>query len=153
MRGESFVLQKIMTVLPCFFIGVLLLNFFYFKSCPWLDNTRSQYISIINIAIETIFNTLFVGFCLFVSRGWKIVKSTFGREELSRITLVVGIFYLAYSAYFIASDIDSLRVIIILVLALMYLGILVFCFTNCLKNIKAIKYHISQALINPVMLE
>lgn len=100
----------------------------------------------------TIFNTLFVGFALFVSRGWKLVKSSFDREELSRITLVVGIFYLVYSAYFIASDIKSLKVIIIIGLSLMYTSIALMCYSNCYHNLKAINYHIRVAQYSQVVL-
>jgi hypothetical protein len=126
MREYSFSLQKIMVSIPSFFIAVVLLDYLSWKACPWLNLSSSQYLQIVNIALDTIFNTLFVGFCLFVSRGWKIVKNSFEREELSRITLVVGIFYLVYSAYFIASDIQSLKVIIIIALTVMYFVVLLF---------------------------
>lgn len=151
-REYSFSLQKVIVVIPLFFIGVILLDYSDWKACPWLDNNSTQYIEIVSIAIDTIFNTLIVGFCLFVSRGWKVVKSHFEREELSRITLVVGVFYLVYSAYFIASDIESLRVIIIIALTVMYAIVLLFWFSNWYFNLKAINHHISISRFSQVVI-
>ena len=37
--------------------------------------------------------------------------------------MIVGIFYLVYSAYFIASDIPSLKVVIIVILIIMYVWV------------------------------
>jgi len=116
-------LQKILLFIPVFFAGYTLIDYVFFLSCPWDTKNGVQYLQIIQIALVTIFNTLFVGLCCFISKGWAIVRNSFTREELSSITMIVGIFYLVYSAYFIASDISSLRVIITVVLIIMYLWV------------------------------
>jgi hypothetical protein len=46
------------------------------------------------------------------------------------MSMIVAIFYLVYSAYFIASDIASLKVIIVVVLAVMHLWVILSCLIN-----------------------
>lgn len=70
------------------------------------------------------------------------MRNSFTREELSSITMIVGIFYLVYSAYFIASDIPSLKVVIIVILILMYLWVALTCVKNCIVNINTLSSHI-----------
>jgi hypothetical protein len=56
--------------------------------------------------------------------------------------MIVGIFYLVYSAYFIASDIPSLKVVIIVILIIMYIWVALTCLKNCIVNIRTLKSHI-----------
>lgn len=64
------------------------------------------------------------------------MRQNFTREEVSSITMIVGIFYLVYSAYFIASDIPSLKLIIVLFLVFMYLWVWAHCVINVWNNYK-----------------
>lgn len=57
--------------------------------------------------------------------------------------MIVGIFYLVYSAYFIASDIPSLKVVIIVILIIMYIWVTITCLRNSLTNIRMLKSHIA----------
>ena len=141
-KEHSTHLQKILLFIPVFFLGYSLLDFIYYNACPWLENSGIQYLQIVQIALVTIFNTLFVGLCWFVSKGWSVMRSSFTREELSSITMTVGIFYLVYSAYFIASDIPSLKLVIIIVLIIMYLWVTVTWARNWILNIKVLRSHI-----------
>ena len=135
-------LQKIILFVPIFFLGYTLIDYVFYNACPWNQNSGVQYLQIVQIAMITIFNTLFVGLCLFISKGWSIMRSTFTREELSSITMIVGIFYLVYSAYFIASDIPSLKVVIIIILIIMYLWVAITWVKNCIVNIRTLRSHI-----------
>ena len=142
-KDHSKHIQKILLFIPLFFAAYTLLDYIFFLSCPWSAGSGVQYLQIIQIALVTIFNTLFVGLCCFISKGWSIVRNSFTREELSSITMIVGIFYLVYSAYFIASDIPSLRVVIIVILIIMYIWVALTCLKNSLMNIQTIKSHIA----------
>ncbi len=51
------------------------------------------------------------------------------------MSMMVAIFYLVYSAYFIASDIRALRVIIVNVLSIMHLWAIVVISNNVKKNL------------------
>lgn len=135
-------LQKILLFIPVFFAGYSLIDYVYFTACPWVESNGVQYLQIVQIALVTIFNTLFVGLSCFISKGWSIVRNSFTREELSSITMIVGIFYLVYSAYFIASDITSLRVVIVVILIIMYLWVALTCLKNSIANIRTLKSHI-----------
>ena len=53
--------------------------------------------------------------------------------------MIVGIFYLIYSAYYIASDIDALRYVIIIILVLMYVWVWIQCFSTARKNTNKLK--------------
>mmetsp|Transcript_25191 Transcript_25191/g.29031 ORF Transcript_25191/g.29031 Transcript_25191/m.29031 type:complete len:208 (-) Transcript_25191:429-1052(-) len=141
-KDQSMHLQKIMLFVPVFFLGYTLIDYVYFNACPWNQANGVQYLQIVQIALITIFNTLFVGLCLFISKGWSIMRNAFTREELSSITMIVGIFYLVYSAYFIASDIPSLKIVIIVILIIMYVWVALTCVKNCLVNIRTLRSHI-----------
>lgn len=136
-------LQKIILFVPIFFTSYTLIDYVYFLSCPWTATSGVQYLQIVQIALVTIFNTLFVGLCWFVSQGWSIMRSSFTRQELSSITMIVGIFYLVYSAYFIASDIPSLKIVIIIILIIMYIFVTITCIKNSFQNIKILRSHIA----------
>ena len=56
--------------------------------------------------------------------------------------MIVGIFYLVYSAYFIASDIPSLKVVIIIILIVMYLWVAITWVKNWIINIRTLRSHI-----------
>lgn len=146
-------LQKILLFIPVFFAAYTLFDYIYFLGCPWITNSALQYLQIVQIALVTIFNTLFVGLCCFISKGWSIVRNSFSREELSSITMIVGIFYLVYSAYFIASDIANLRVVIIVILILMYVWVALACLKNCVVNIRTLSSHIELTGRDEVILE
>jgi len=152
-KDHSKHLQKILLFIPVFFAGYTLIDYIFYYSCPWNESNGVQYLQIVQIALVTIFNTLFVGLCCFISKGWSIVRNSFTREELSSITMIVGIFYLVYSAYFIASDIPSLRVVIIVILIIMYVWVAITCLRNSLVNIKTLKSHIEITGPDEVILE
>mmetsp|Transcript_13118 Transcript_13118/g.13089 ORF Transcript_13118/g.13089 Transcript_13118/m.13089 type:complete len:80 (+) Transcript_13118:319-558(+) len=67
--------------------------------------------------------------------------------------MIVGIFYLVYSAYFIASDIQNLRIAIIVILIVMYLWVALACLNNCIVNIRTLKSHIEMTGRDEVILE
>jgi hypothetical protein len=146
-------IQKIMLFIPIFFLGYTLIDYVYYKACPWSETNGVQYLQIVQIALVTIFNTLFVGLWCFISKGWSIMRNSFTREELSSITMIVGIFYLVYSAYFIASDIPSLKVVIIVILIIMYFWVALTCLKNCIINIRTLKSHIGITGNDEVIME
>lgn len=141
-KEHSTHLQKTLIFIPIFFLVYNLLDYIYYNSCPWISISGIQYLTIVQIALVTIFNTLFVGLCWFISKGWSIMRTTFSRDELSSITMTVGIFYLVYSAFFIASDIPSLKLVLTLVLIVMYIWVVVSCTRNWFINIKVLNSHI-----------
>lgn len=59
--------------------------------------------------------------------------------------MIVAIFYLVYSAYFIASDIPNLRMIIVVVLSVMHAWVIFICSVAAIKNLGLIKQHIRNA--------
>ena len=81
------------------------------------------------------------------------MRSSFSREELSSITMIVGIFYLVYSAYFIASDIPSLKIVIIIILIIMYTWVTLTCLKNSIQNIRLLKSHIEVTGEDEVIIE
>jgi hypothetical protein len=146
-------IQKIMLFIPIFFLAYTLIDYVFYNACPWKAANGVQYLQIVQIALVTIFNTLFVGLCLFISKGWSIMRNSFTREELSSITMIVGIFYLVYSAYFIASDIPSLKVVIIVILIIMYFWVALTCIKNCIINIRSLKSHIEVTGADEIIME
>lgn len=143
-KQYSTCIQKLLLFVPIFFIVDNLINYVFWKACPWLgpkgENVR--YLQIIQIALVTVFNTFFVGLCAFLSKGWALMRTQFNRDELSSMSMIVAVFYLVYSAYFIASDIESLKVIIVVLLSAMHLWVVYSCSMNIMKNIKILNSHI-----------
>ena len=52
-----------MLFVPIFFVAYTLIDYVYFMACPWSQANGVQYLQIVQIALVTIFNTLFVGLC------------------------------------------------------------------------------------------
>jgi len=143
-RQHSMCIQKLLLFLPIFFIVDNLINYVFWKACPWngTSGENVRYLQIIQIALVTVFNTFFVGLCVFLSKGWALMRTQFTREELSSMSMIVAVFYLVYSAYFIASDIPSLKVVIVVVLSIMHLWVVFTCSVSVRKNIKILNSHI-----------
>ena len=147
-KQHSKYIQKLMIFIPIFFIIDNLIDYVYWNACPWISNggQNVRYLAIIQIAIVTVFNTFFVGFVTFVSKGWAIMRNQFTRDELSSMSMIVAIFYLVYSAYIIASDIRSLKVIIVVILACMHVWVIFHCSVNIRKNLKIIDTHLDASV-------
>jgi hypothetical protein len=154
-RSHSMYIQKLMIFIPIFFIIDNLVDYVYWKSCPWTKDggENIRYLQIVQIAIVTVFNTFFVGLCTFLSKGWSLLRTQFTRNELSSMSMIVAIFYLVYSAYFIASDIKSLKLIIVIVLAAMHAWVILACSMNIKRNISMINSHIVQSAGDQTVLE
>jgi len=154
-RQYSIYLQKVLLFIPLFFIVDNLIDYVYWKACPWVSQSGEniRYLQIVQIALVTVFNTFFVGLCVFICKGWALVRTQFTREELSSMSMIVAIFYLVYSAYFIASDIPNLRMIIVVVLSVMHTWVIFICSLSAIKNLSLIKQHIRNAGNDNTILE
>ena len=54
-------------------------------------------------------------------KGWNTTNLLIDRNQATNLTLVMGVIYLVYSAYFLSSDFDGMKVFINFVLASLYL--------------------------------
>jgi len=143
-RAQIKYLQKLLIFIPSFYIINCLIDLLFWNSCPWVRSTGEniRYLQIVQIALITVYNTFFIGLCTFLSKGWGLVRNTFTRDELSGLSMTVAVFYLVYSAYFIAQDIESLRTIISISLIIMHGWVIYNCTKNNFKNIAFLNMHI-----------
>lgn len=53
-------------------------------------------------------------------KGWSTTTTTVNRNQATNLTMVMGIIYLMYSAYFLSSDLQGMVELINIILALVY---------------------------------
>ena len=154
-KQHSAYIQKLLIFPAVFYIIDTLIEYTYWKNCPWVGQSGEsiRYLQIVQIALVTVFNTFFVGLCVFLSKGWALMRTQFTRDELSSMSMIVAIFYLVYSAYFIASDIASLKVVIVTVLAIMHLWVVISCAINIRKNLSILGAHIRSSAGDETVIE
>jgi len=56
-----------------------------------------------------------------LAKGWNTTSQVVDRNQATNLTLVMGIIYLVYSAYFLSVDYDGMKEFVNAVLALLYL--------------------------------
>ncbi len=112
---------------------------FYFDECPWIDYDNSEkYLDMARISIVTIVYTIYLAVIFLICRGWNIILFNLTRNQATYLTMIMGATYLSYSAYFLSSDFEGIRVFMLIILVILY-GFLGFmCLKNLVHNIKII---------------
>lgn len=64
------------------------------------------------VTVSTMYQTILIAYILMMSKGWKIVRHSLPRGDLSTFTLLMGSVYMTYSAYYVSINISSMKMFI-----------------------------------------
>lgn len=94
------------------------------------------------ITISTIYQTIFVAIFLLISKGWVIIHSTLSRQQATAVTMLMGVVYLSYSAYYVVIDVESIKSLIDLTINLIYILLTYLILRNCIKVLAVLNFHL-----------
>jgi len=60
------------------------------------------------ITITTIYQAIFTAFIILLAKGWLYVRSVLLRDDLSSLSIVMGVVYLSYSGMFVTANLPKL---------------------------------------------
>lgn len=121
-KDQTFPVQKILTLLPCLkLIESILVSADYGK-CPWdsADIAEDAYIKMGKVTLITFTYTFLHALLYILCKGWNTTNQAVDRSQATNLTLVMGLMYLMYSAYFLSSEISGMKTVIGSVLSLLY---------------------------------
>ena len=87
------------------------------------------------VTTETMYQALLVIFILLMSKGWKIVRQSLNRRDVSNYTIAMSSCYLLYSAYYVTISIQSMLFILNFMLTLMYIMIFMTVISNSVDTL------------------
>ena len=101
----------------------VLLDLMQFETCPWdsADVAQDAYLRMGQVTSVTFTYTFIHALYFMLCKGWNTIYLLIDRNQATNLTLVMGVIYLVYSAYFLSSDFDGMKVFINFVLASLYL--------------------------------
>lgn len=121
-KEQTFPVQKILTLLPVLkLIESMLVGADYHK-CPWdsADIAEDAYIKMGKVTLITFTYTFLHALLYILCKGWNTTNQQVDRNQATNLTLVMGLMYLMYSAYFLSSEISGMKAIIDSGLAMIY---------------------------------
>ena len=150
-RSNSMFLQKTIVVLPVLKLLCVFLSFLYIFECPWEGaDIFFRYVMMALISLTTIFQTVFIAMLMVLSNGWALVRTELSREQTTRITILSGGIYLAYSAFYVSGDMSDIKYVIWFILVLFYAVAFVHCLRSLRLNINTVRVHLAFSRRNDV---
>ena len=127
------------------------LSFLYIFECPWTGaDIFFRYVMMALISFTTIFQTVFIAMLMVLSNGWSLVRSELSREQTTRITILSGAIYLAYSAFYVSGDMSSIKYVIWFILVLFYAIAFGHCLLSLRLSLRTVRVHIAFSRRNEV---
>ena len=104
-----------------------------FQSCPWDSENVAQdaYLRMGKVTSVTFTYTFIHALFFMLCKGWNTTTQLVDRNQATNLTLVMGVIYLVYSAYFLSKDYPGMNEFINGMLAVLY-------FVLGLTNLKSI---------------
>ena len=99
-KDQAFPVHEILTFVPILKCLEDLLYYLKDRSCPWdnADKSQDAYIRM-GQAISVILTYTFLHALLFMlSNGWNTTNQVVDRKQVKKLTLVMGVIFLVYSA-------------------------------------------------------
>lgn len=121
-KEQSFQIQRTLAFIPILKSLEALLNAMDFDNCPWSQNeyATEAYLKMGRITSVTFTYTFIHALFFMLCRGWSTTVHTVDRNQATNLTMVMGIIYLLYSAYYLSDDIISRAGFVNVLLALIY---------------------------------
>ena len=123
-------LQKGLVVIP--FLKMLGTFSFalYAGNCPWNDPEPLKYIVMALVTLTTIYQTVYVGFLLLLSKSWSIISFNLQRKDEYYLLLLTSVVYTTYSVYFFSMNVRFIKELIEVFLIIMYMVLDYLCIKN-----------------------
>ena len=105
-KNSAFPIQKILTIIPVLKgLEVMLYGLDNLK-CPWVDEdiAPEAYLKMGKVTSVTFSYTFLHAFLYMLCKGWSLTVHTVDRNQATNVTMVMGLIYLMYSAYFLSID-------------------------------------------------
>ena len=117
-----------------------------YQKCPWVweDIAPEAYLKMGKVTSVTFSYTFLHAFLYMLCRGWSLTIHTVDRNQATNVTMVMGLIYLMYSAYFLSIDFSGMMEFVNIVLAFVYLILGIINFQSLTKQI----YLVRQFLLN-----
>ena len=116
-------LQKGLTIIPILKMLKSLSFALYAGNCPWNDPNPLKYMIMAIVTLTTIYQTVYVGFLLLLSRSWTILYQQLSRRDEFQLLLLTSIVYTTYSAYFFSLNVNFMKELIQIFIVIMYMVI------------------------------
>lgn len=71
---------------------------------------------------------------LLLCKGWSYARLNLTRDDLSTITLTMGVVYLIYSAFFVAVNIEGLKFMMSVLVNSLYVMLLILVMKNAFET-------------------
>ena len=96
-----------MIVLPSFKLLVVGIEQVYVTNCPWVYHHTELYLIIGLVFVLNLYQTIHIALVILVSKGWMFVRKILKKGDLSSLSLIMGITYVSYGAYFVTSQLED----------------------------------------------
>lgn len=147
-ENQSFVVQKMLTLVPLLFGCQTFLRGYRYTQCPFthLSAREQAFVRLWLITVVTIAFTFIHSLFYLLSRGWKMTRQHATRGQTTNLTMIMGIVYLFYSAYFLSTELlgGGMTEIINFMLALLYMAFGVSNVKNINLQIGLVKHFIAE---------
>jgi len=86
------------------------------------------------VTITTIFQTIHISIVVLLSKGWLYVRSVLTKNDLSGLTMLMGIVYISYSAMFVSANIANMQLFTKVWMNIVYVVILMYVLCQCIDT-------------------
>ena len=93
------------------------------------------------VSTITLYQTIHISTVILLCKGWKFVRSSLSKEDLSSVTLLMTIVYLSHSAYFVTASITRMQSFMDSWMNMLSCLIFIYILRECSFTQRALRYH------------
>jgi hypothetical protein len=135
--SDDNLLQKALLIIPVGKLCKTAMYSLYAGACPWSDDLSTRYLIMGLVTISTVYQTIYIGMLLLISKGWTVMRSSLSRREEMIMLLMMSSVYMSYSAYYFSfGGFDTLKTITEKTINFLYILIGYIVITNSIKAIE-----------------
>jgi hypothetical protein len=97
-------LHKILISLPILRLLYTIMNYFFFKICPWENFMTDTYIKLMRIILNLLYQSLLVGTMVLAAQGFKIARRDITRVGLVNVLVAMVVDYFVVFIFFFFSS-------------------------------------------------
>lgn len=138
------ILQKALMIIPIGKLFKTVIYALYAGNCPWTDDLSTRYVVMALVTMSTVYQTVYIGILLLVSKGWSILRENLTRREEMIMLLLMSSVYMSYSAYYFSfGGFESLRTMTELTINFLYILLGFIVARNALRAVETLKHHLN----------
>ena len=114
-----------------------------YSMCPWTDGDVSSeaYLKMAKVTCVTFLQTFLHALFYILCKGWTTTNMNVTRNQATNLTMVMGMIYLVYSAYFL-SDYSEMMQIVDFLLAAIYVILFFVNFLSLQKQLAIVQQYL-----------